>query len=167
MFTSIVRLMPASLRTFAWAAGFVLVASLTLGGFYRKLPSHLARLALILHALWNPTDPTVPLTGETMRRAIDLLDYYRVHIHRSLPLIGQRERLPTADASLAERILYYLARADDPDRWLGRSRLLVALGRPEQSAANDLIDGLVSKGVIETRVVRTGGRPATHYRLAQ
>jgi len=143
------------------------VASLTLGGFYRKLPSHLARLALILHALWNPADPTVPLTGETMTRAIDLLDYYRVHIHRALPLIGQRERLPTAGASLAERILYYLARADDPDRWLGRSRLLVALGRPETGAANDLIEGLISKGIIETRIVRTGGRPATHYRLAQ
>lgn len=143
------------------------VASLPLGGFYRKLPSHVARLALILHALWNPHDPTIPLSGETMKHAIELGAWYRVHIHRSLTLIGKREPLQSAELSLTDRILGLLSRSDEPDGWMGRSRLLVALGRPETSSANDLIDGLVARGIVESRVVRTGGRPATHYRLSQ
>src|SRR5690606_34042500 len=47
-------------------------SSQAMSGFYRKLPSHLARIALVLHALWHPTDPTTPLTGQVMRHAIAL-----------------------------------------------------------------------------------------------
>jgi hypothetical protein len=142
-------------------------AALIPGGFYRKMPSHLARIALILHALWNPHDPTVPLTGETMRHAIDLVEYFRVHLHRSIPLIGERHTLRSPFVSLGARIIRVLGGATEDDGWLTHSNLLVALGRPDTADFNNLMEGLVEKTVIETRTIGTAGRSATAYRIRQ
>ncbi len=153
-----------------WFAGNIdqtLGAALIPGGFYRKMPSHLARIALILHALWNPHDPTVPLTGETMRGAIDLVEYFRVHLHRSIPLIGERHTLRSPFVSLGARIIRVLGGATEDEGWLTHSNLLVALGRPDTADFNNLMEGLVEKTVIETRTIGTAGRSATAYRIRQ
>ncbi len=141
------------------------VASLSVGGFYRKMPSHLARLALIIHTLWHPHEPGQPLSADTLFRAIDLVEFYRVHIHRSITLIGEIHPLRTPAVSLGERILRILGGTTEPDGWLSRSSLLVALGRPETAAFNQIIDTLIENALLQTRTVRNTGRPATHYRL--
>src|SRR5262249_28530086 len=46
-------------------------------GFYAKLPAHVARLALILHALWNPEDPRPMVSAERMEDAIELGEFFR------------------------------------------------------------------------------------------
>ena len=46
-----------------------LAASILHIGYYQKLPSQVARTALILHALWHPDRPATPLAQETMRFA--------------------------------------------------------------------------------------------------
>ncbi len=156
----------------AWAEWFAsneeqqVVASLSVAGFYHKLPSHLARLALILHALWHPDDLESPLSGETMRHAIDLVEYVRVHIHRSITLVGERQPLRTPDVSVAERIIRILGQTEESEGWVGRSSLQIALGRPETGRFDTLIDALVKNGFIHTRSVASGGRPATQYRIA-
>ena len=155
----------------AWAEWFAnhidltMVAPLILGGFYRKMPSHLARIALIVHALWNSHDPGAPLTGDTMRRAIEIVEYVRIHIHRSIALIGERRTLHSPFTSLGARIIRTLGGATDNDGWLTRSNLLYALGRPETADVNLILDGLLEKEVIETRIVATSGRSATAYRI--
>ncbi len=146
----------------------LLVASLSVHGFYRKMPSHLARLALVLHGLWHPDDPTAPLSGETLRRAIELVEFYRVHVHRAITLIGEREPLRSPEVSLGELIIRNLDSTREPDGWVGRTTLLGLLGRPETVLFNELVDAFVDSGILERRTINAQGkgRPATSYRLA-
>ena len=158
----------------AWAEWFAVcsdrafVASPTVAGFYRKMPSHLARIALVLHALWNPADPTGPLTLQTMNRAIDLVTFYQFQVHRTVSMFAHRETLSPDWMVLAKRILTVLARVRENDGWITRTALLVALGRPDTATINNAIQHLVTNGIVLTRETRPAsgpGRPLTSYRL--
>lgn len=157
-------------RWAAWYDGHTdqtFVASLLIGGFYRKLPSHLARIALILHALWNVNDPTRPLDADTIARAIDVAEYIRRHIHRTAMLLDEWESIRDPDTALAERIVQAIAKTPDPEGWTDRTAILIATGRPKPALFTRIVNGLVKSGILETTTHRTGtrGRPTTRYRL--
>ena len=135
----------------------------TLAGFYRKLPGQLARIALILHALWHPDDLATPLEEATMRHAIDLVEFLRVHQRRAAALIGERGHGPSRAAALAERLLGILVVESD---WVSRTGLQQRLGRPETSLFDLAIAHLVDQGTIEVSKHQvTGSRKhVTHYR---
>ena len=92
----------------------------TLAGFYRKLPGQLARIALVLHALWHPGNLATPLEEATMRHAIDLVEYLRVHQQRAAALIGERGHGPSRAMALAQRLLGILVVESD---WVSRTGL--------------------------------------------
>ncbi len=75
-------------------------------GFYSKLPTHVARIKLILHALWNPEDPRTMVSGERMQDAIELGEFFRAHISSFIVLL--RSTAPTQFAGLSARIVRIL-----------------------------------------------------------
>jgi hypothetical protein len=109
-------------------AGIVSTSSGLAAGFYAKLPAHVARFALILHALWNPDDPRGMVSAERMEDAIELGEYFRVHIRRFLELL--QTSAPTTFAGLSARIVRILrmVRRESDDGWATRSDLLRCLG---------------------------------------
>jgi hypothetical protein len=141
------------------------LSSVTIAGFYRKLPSHLARIALVLHALWQANGPTVPLSEETMRRAIAIVEYLRVHEHRAGTVLGRRSHLRNAETAFQERVYRTLATLADRGGQVPRSRLLAALGKPAAKSFDELIAVMERLGHITIETTPTGGRPATSYRL--
>ncbi|MGI8486491.1 MAG: DUF3987 domain-containing protein, partial [Thermomicrobiales bacterium] len=111
-----------------------------LHGFYQKLPAHVARFALVLHALWEPENPGSPLTENRVADAISLGEFFRLHIHRLLPLLqanlggspgGNARRAET----LSQRILRQLRHTTDTEGWINRSELHNRLGNGLDRAA--------------------------------
>jgi hypothetical protein len=145
------------------------VAPLLISGFYRKLPSHLARIALVLHALWNVNDPTIPLDVTTMERAVEVAEYIRRHIHRTAMLLDHWDPIRDPITALAERIIQAIAKTPDPDGWIDRTAILAATGRPRTALFSRIVNDLVQTGILETTTHRTGnrGRPSTLYRLTR
>ncbi len=146
-----------------------LAASILHIGYYQKLPSQVARTALILHALWHPNDPETPISAETMRHATVLGEFYRTHIHRSLAFLGQPRPVPAPRPTLGERILRLLGEHTENDGWLTRSDLHTALGKPARSDLQEMIDSLVDGWFIDRRRQRLphAKRPIESYRLAR
>lgn len=138
-------------------------------GYYQKLPSQVARTALILHALWHPDDPSIELSADTMRHATDLGEFYRVHIHRSLALLGHPGVLEAPRPTLGERLLRRLGEHTDNEGWMTRSELHAALGKPERSVLQDVIDSLVEARFIDRRKQRLphSKRPIESLRLSR
>lgn len=136
-----------------------------IGGFYRKYPSQLARLALVLHALWRPDDPGQPLDRDTMDRAITLMEYLRIHLHRSIFFINERHAVRGPADLLTGRIRETLA--SHHPHWLDHYRLACHLGRPPSAMLNTALDMLASQGEIESRIRKPEGRgrPARQYRI--
>jgi hypothetical protein len=141
-------------------------ASLVIGGFYRKYPVHLARLILVIHALWHPDNPGIPVSRHTVDRAITLIEYLRLQLHRSLTLVNQKHPLRTPAETLVAKIEQRLAAHQPDDGWLGRSVLYRQLGSPASSLFTTALDLLLETGRIEHRVNQgSRGRPAAEYRL--
>jgi hypothetical protein len=158
----------AAARWARWVNGNIeqhLATGGPVAAYYRKLPAHAARLALILHALWHPDDPTVPITRDTLLCAILLVEYVRIHVHRAAGVLGIEGRLHTPGSALAHRIREALATA--PGDWLTRTELQVRLARPDLAQFDDAITHLLERGVIERSTHRPEGGPraAIHYRL--
>ncbi len=149
-----------------------------LHGFYQKLPAHVARFALVLHALWEPENPGRPLTENRVEDAICLAEFFRLHIHRLLPLLqaslggspgsgsGNTRRAET----LPQRILRQLRHSTDTDGWINRSELHNRLGNGLDRAALEIaLIELMKAGRVEGRqIVSSGpGRPGQRFRLAR
>jgi len=83
-----------------------------LGGSYRKLPMQLGRIALVLHLLWNPDDPLRMLSRDELLVAIEVVEFVRIHLRRSLGLVIGSHRM--AVASKVMDAIETLAR--DPER---------------------------------------------------
>jgi hypothetical protein len=137
-------------------------------GFYSKLPAHVARLALILHALWNPDDPRVMISGERMQDAIEVGEFFRAHISRFLALL--QATAPTQFAGLSARIVRILRilpmdRGDVADGWVTRSDLLHGLGNVKTDELTTALDGLHAAGTIERRTRSTATKPVEEWRL--
>ena len=139
-------------------------ASLVVGGFYRKYPVHLARLAVILHALWHPDLPDQPLSFDTLDRAITLIEFLRIHLHRTLFFVNERHEVHTP-ADLLERRIADLLSTRHP-QWVGHSRLAHDLGRPASAPLNAALQALATRSEMECRTHQPagGGRPGRQYR---
>jgi len=133
-------------------------------GFYRKYPTHLARLALVMQALWHPQEPAAPLSATTLDRAITLMEYLRIQHHRSLSFINQRHVVMNPGDVLVGRVLDMLARAPTGG-WVSRARLGSQLKDPPSTLVSSALATLLESGLIEHRTVKTAGRPVTEYRL--
>jgi len=146
-----------------------LAASVIHIGYYQKLPSQVARTALILHALWHPSAPETPISAGTMHHATRLGEFYRTHIHRSLALLGQPRIVPEPRPTLGERILRLLAEHADNDGWLTRSDLHAALGKPARAELQAVLDPLVDECFITRRKQHLphAKRPVESYRLGR
>lgn len=134
-------------------------------GFYSKLPAHVARLALILHALWNPDDPSIMVSGERMHDAIELGEFFRAHIGRFLALL--RSSAPKGAAGLKSRILRIMRTPNEEGGWVARSIIYRGLRNVPAEILSDALDGLTAAGAIERRTIPTASRPIEQYRFAR
>lgn len=156
-----------------WASWYDAQIALTAGnhlvlhGFYRKYPNHLARLILVLHALWHPEHPDTPVSRNTVDRAITLIEYVRIQLHRSLVLVNQKHALRSPTASLIVRIERYLAANKQNHGWTKRSALSRQLGCPPSALMSTALDQLATDGRLERRTVKGDRGPsAEELRLA-
>lgn len=135
------------------------------GGFYRKLPAHVARLALILHALWSPDDPRPMLSLERMADAIELGEFFRAHIGRLLPLLGAAgDSRPAGLSARIHRILRNAA-SDDVEGWVSRSAILDGLRNVRTDDLSTALSASLSAGTVETRTVPTPTKPVEQWRM--
>jgi len=67
-----------------------------LRGSYLKLPMQLGRIALVLHLLWNPDDPLRMLSRDELLLAIEVVEFVRIHLQRSLGLVTGSHRREVA-----------------------------------------------------------------------
>jgi hypothetical protein len=138
-------------------------------GFYSKLPAHVARLALILHALWNPEDPRLMVSGERMQDAIELGEFFRAHISRFLVLLPSTA--PTQSAGLSARIVRILRilpmdQGNAGGGWVTRSDLLRRLGNVKTDDLTPALVRLQAAGTAERRTRATATKPLEEWRLA-
>jgi hypothetical protein len=134
-------------------------------GMYAKLPQQWARLCLILHALAYPEAPAAePVSTATASAAIELIEYFRQHAHRTLTHFGAASS--HRGGGVAVRALRVLERAGGD--WLSRRALHEALGGhvPSPELAHAL-EVLAADGQAERRDVPpgpAGGRPGEEWR---
>lgn len=126
-------------------------AGLPVEGFYRKLPAHVARIALVLHALWNPGAVRDPLSATTMTHATRIGECLRTHIDRAAHLIDAPPRWSPPKPTLAQRALRVLANADTPDGWLGRTVLYERLSRPHPEELTRTLEHLAAHDLVTVR----------------
>jgi len=136
-----------------------------LQGIYAKLPNQLARLALVLHCLTYPDDPAAyRISRLTMRDAIELVEYFRAHARRVLPLIGQAA--PAGRDNLVGKVAAILERSNGT--WVFRSAIRDALHRnPSSEEIGSALAQLETQGLAERGMIRTSagaGRPAEAWR---
>lgn len=134
-------------------------------GFYAKLANQVARIAMILHTLHHAQDPRPMIADQTMHDAIAVGEFFRAHLDRVLPLIGDTR--PATTVGLSARVLRLLRQdhLQDPLGWVGRAQLLRGLGNVSTSELSDELSDLLERGVVETRTRATGTRTAEEWRL--
>jgi hypothetical protein len=134
-------------------------------GFYSKLPAHVARLALILHALWNPEDPRVMVSAERMADAIELGEFFRAHIGRFLALLEASP--PTRSAGTETRITRILRKPElqDVDGWVNRTVILDGLRTVSAAELSEVRDEMEAAGTIEVRTNPGVKKPIEQWRL--
>jgi hypothetical protein len=144
-------------------------ASPALEGFYAKLPAHVARLALVLHAIWHPGSLASPVSAETLQHAIDLGEFFRIHIHRTLLMLNETGSPPIAKPNLRQRTLRVLAETSTDDGWLTRTELRDRLQKPSATELEVVITDLIEGHEIESGSRRAAGSRKAHtvYRLVR
>jgi hypothetical protein len=133
-------------------------------GFYAKLPAHVARFALILHAFWHPSDPRPMLSAERMADAIELGEFFRAHIRRFLLLL--QAATPPRIAGTETRILRILRTANGEHEWIARATLYRRLRNVTPDDLTTALHRLAGAGEIKQRITQTATKPAEEYRFA-
>lgn len=133
-------------------------------GFYAKLPNQVARIALTLHCLRNDQDPRPMVAETTMLNAIAVGEFFREHLNRVLPLIGESSH--GAPVGLAGRITRILRkpRADNRDGWVRRTTIYDELRNVSSDALTSELTHLLGLDQVETRTVATPTKPAEEWR---
>lgn len=132
-------------------------------GWGAKAPVHLARIALVLHLVAYPEERERELSVDTMRDAVAVIEYFRAHLARVLPVFGATA--PSHGVRLGTRIRTTIAAAFP--RWVGRAELAIKLGGHEASAAIDAaLVTLEEQGQVERQQTATAGRPREEWRWA-
>jgi hypothetical protein len=134
-------------------------------GFYAKLPNQAARLALVLNAMWNPSNPTVLVSHARLADALELAEYIRAHLHRVLPLIGDVSA--SAAGGTGMRIHRILMNADlqDADGWVTRRDIMQKLGNVLADDLTQALADLAEASIIETRTIPTAPKPREEWRI--
>jgi hypothetical protein len=134
-------------------------------GFYSKLPNQVARLALILHTIWNLDDPLRMVSRERMQDAIDLGEFFRSHLDRVLPLIGDSSR--DESVGLPGRIIRILRKEslDTSEGWIRRGVLLNRLRNVSADTLSEALSELQDEDRVESRPVQTATKPAEEWRI--
>jgi hypothetical protein len=136
-------------------------------GFFAKLPAHVARFALILHALWNPDDPRPMVSVERMADAIELGEFFRAHIGKFLTLL--HAAAPSQSAGLKTRIVRILRIIPDQKEtqgWVARSELYRRLRNIPPADLTTALAALQERGQVERRTLSTATKPIEQWRLA-
>lgn len=136
-------------------------------GTFAKLPNQAARLALVLHCLWQPDPDADTLSREAMEDAIALAEYHRAH---ALRVLAHFSAVGSGGfAGLPQRVLRHLERAAERgDPLVTRTTLHRALGNSVR--ADDLTGALAElerAGVVAGQRIETGGKPAEAWRAGQ
>lgn len=128
-------------------------------GWIAKAPSHLARIALVMHAL-SERDPRETLTVSTLDSAIQVTEYFRSHFIRCLPLMGATGTgEPAGDIP---RIRRYLL--ESGGSWVPRSELMQKT-RLSASRMTDSLTELERRGEAVRNRVKTGAHEREDWRL--
>jgi hypothetical protein len=135
-------------------------------GFLSKMPSQVARIALILNTLWNPDDPQRLLTEQRMLDAIAVGEYFIGQLDRVLPLIGDSSRMH--HTGLAGRIIRILKRESvaGVEGWVRRSVITKRLGNVHSDELSHQLEELRLDGILDHRTVKTNTRPAEEWRIS-
>jgi len=135
-------------------------------GYYVKLGNQLARICLILHCLARPESPGAALVdAATMQAAIDVVEYFRAHAHKTLAAFGA-----AASTSLPlSRAVLRILEAED-GAWIAQTEIHRRLGgRAKGDVLSAALDELTRTKQAESRTLPPapqGGRSATEWRRA-
>jgi hypothetical protein len=134
-------------------------------GFYAKLDMQVARLALILNTLWNADDPQRMVSEERMADAIALGEFFRDHLDRILPLLGDHSHggISGLEARVA-RVLRKEATAEN-EGWVRRRVIIERLGNVRSEDLTTCLEEMQEFGKVEHRAVTTATKPAEEWRL--
>lgn len=135
-------------------------------GYYAKLPSQAARIALVLHCLEYPENPSCHLLSlDSLQAALDLTEYFRIQAHRTFTHFGEHVLV---SHPVSSRVLSALngdwTTKTDLHQHLGghihAHALQHALGELERLG---LIEGRITSAHYRDRESR-GGRPRQEWR---
>lgn len=137
-------------------------------GVHAKADVHLARLALVLHVLGSEVPENEPLSVETLRNSIELLNYHLAHATVVMSRLGRAANEPRTGrgSSLRQRILACL---QEGDGWMSATDIAKALGGHIPAPTRDKeLARMEAEGLVEQRVRPSGdlgGRPAVQWAL--
>ncbi len=139
--------------------------------FLAKQPTHMARLALVLHAMAHTQSPaSAEVSGEAMLHALVLFSYFQGHFERVVNYLWQQEpeglTVASSVGSLVDKVLRLLA---EKGGQATRTAIHDALGRNRSARDLDAVrDALLRLGriAVERQVPSSGGRPSEVWRLA-
>lgn len=138
-----------------------------MAGVHAKADVQLARLALVLHVLEHDDPDAVDVSVQTLRAAIDLVEYHLAHARAVAQRLGVAGNTPRTGhgSTLRQRIV---ARLLEHGGWMSASDLAKGLGghvpAPERDAE---LDRLEAEGLVQRRIKASGelgGRPAVVWR---
>jgi hypothetical protein len=124
-----------------------------LRGPWAKLPAHLARVALILHALREPDADE--LSDTTLAAAADVIDYFKLHAQRVYAHLGQQRR------DLVTSILAALKKQGR----MKQSEFLHAVFKRNVPAdrIREALEQLEASGLTKREVEHAPGEPSTTW----
>lgn len=138
-----------------------------MAGVRAKADVQLARLTLVLHVLEHDDPDMVDVSVQTLRAAIELVEYHLAHARAVAHRLGVAGNAPRSGhgSTLRQRIV---ARLQEHDGWMSASDLAKGLGghvpAPERDAE---LDRLEADGLVQRRIKPSGelgGRPAVVWR---
>ena len=133
-------------------------------GFYSKMPNQVARLTLVLSALWNHDDPLRLVSADRMNDAIAVGEFFRRHLDRVLPLIGDHSQgEPVGLNGRVLRILRSQATQEN-EGWVSRTLILRKLGNVSATQLTESLTQLFEQGRVESRRVEGETKPTEEWR---
>ena len=133
-------------------------------GFYSKMPNQVARIALVLSALWNHDDPLRLVSADRMNDAIAVGEFFRRHLDRVLPLIGDHSQgEPVGLNGRVLRILRSQATQENDGR-ISRTVILRKLGNVSATHLTESLTQLFEQERAESRRVEGETKPTEEWR---
>lgn len=138
-----------------------------MAGVHAKADVQLARLALVLHVLAHDDPDAADVSVDTLRAAIELVEYHLAHARAVAQRLGAACNAPRTGhgSTLRQRIV---ARLQETGGWMSASDLARGLGGHIPATERDAeLDRLEADGLVQRRIKESGelgGRPAVQWR---